>query len=156
MDTELWDEMVKNNELPDYLKNIAIDLDLNRQTRGNISGDTHLLEYPDPDPLGTLDLGPGNVAEEDDDLEEILMDEKIKNLQTLHDLHLLVDDNLTLEQVDNLLKQTVITEVPPIENENLVPQQNPVLNSEVDRALVRGGISQDNVLTGSRRVRFQL
>ena len=74
----------------------------------------------------------------------------------MHDLHLLVDDNLTLENVDNLLKQTVITEVPPIENENLVPQQNPVLNSEVDRALVREGISQDNVLTGSRRVRFQL
>ena len=156
MNTELWDEMVKNNELPDYLKNIEQDLDLNRQTRGNISGDTHLLEQQDPDPSGTLDLGPGNVAEEDDDLEEILMDEKIKNLQTLHDLHLLTDDNLTLENVDKLLKQTVITEVPLTENELLRPQQNPILNPIVDRALVREGISQDNVLTGSRRVRFQL
>jgi hypothetical protein len=99
MGPEEWDEIKETGYLPEYLETVQNEFVEPRETRTNIARDTHLLEQvPDPDP------DPDEVPVLDEDLD--LDKELVLQLKDLHQKQLLLKDDLELENIPQLFRQT--------------------------------------------------
>jgi hypothetical protein len=76
---EKWNEIKDSGIIPAYLADIEIEGELGRQTRGNISNDSHLIESAPPP---NVENNTENLADEGegDEIEELLSDDLLSKL----------------------------------------------------------------------------
>ncbi|MFN9980104.1 MAG: hypothetical protein ACK53Y_09335, partial [bacterium] len=81
---EKWDEIKDSGIIPAYLADIEIEGELGRQTRGNISQESHLVETTPPP---NVENNTENLADEGegDEIEELLSDDLLSKLNVLHE-----------------------------------------------------------------------
>jgi hypothetical protein len=97
---EIWHNIRNNGELPAYLEDIEISTKLDRLTRNTAM------------PQDTVHLENNNAVENDvegdelfDFLDETLRSDALNQLNVLHDNELLIDPNLTLNNIPKMYKK---------------------------------------------------
>jgi hypothetical protein len=164
---EKWNEIKDSGIIPAYLADIEIEGELGRQTRGNISEDTHLIETNPPQ---NAENNTENLVDEGegDEIEELLSDDLIK-LNVLHEREELMDPNISLKDIPKVFNEFTSKDPDPAVRRRL--QDNQVLeqldeagdlvDEEEDEDEVPSdpaGINVENILPyrTRRRVRFAL
>lgn len=114
-DEDIWDKIKNTKYLPDYLNDINIDENLDRQLRSdvNLPKDTHLLEQGKE--LNTTDTNQDNRDEDNDEDEEffenLISNQSLNILNVLHDNELLNAENIRLQDITSILKKNPALEM---------------------------------------------
>ena len=106
LNEEKWNEILKGDVIPEYLKSTEVEVEP-RQLRNNLNLDTHLLEKDvewdrsETDEHDDTGIGAGAELELD---ETDLSDRWVFHLQDLHKLKKLDNVNLNIEDISKNLK----------------------------------------------------
>jgi hypothetical protein len=118
LNKESWDEILKSDKIPEYLKSTEIEVEP-RQLRQNLGIDTHLLEWGRSETNEHDDAEVGAEAElELDDTD--LSDRWVHHLQDLHKLKKLNNINLNIEDINKNLKTQEYAKKQGILKENVL------------------------------------
>jgi hypothetical protein len=165
---EKWDEIKDSGIIPAYLADIEIEGELGRQTRGNISQESHLIETTPPP---NVENNTENLADEGegDEIEELLSDDLLSKLNVLHEREELMEPSLTLKDIPKLYDEVTSKDPDPAVRRGI--QDNQVLEqldeggdlvddeeAEDEVQPDPAGINVENILPyrTRRRVRFAL
>jgi hypothetical protein len=165
---EKWDEIKDSGVIPAYLADIEIEGELGRQTRGNISQESHLIETTPPP---NVENNTENLADEGegDEIEELLSDDLLSKLNVLHEREELMEPSLTLKDIPKLYDEVTSKDPDPAVRRGI--QDNQVLEqldeggdlvddeeAEDEVQPDPAGINVENILPyrTRRRVRFAL
>jgi hypothetical protein len=139
---EKWNEIKDSGIIPAYLADIEFEGELGRQTRGNISEDTHLIETNPPQ---NAENNTENLVDEGegDEIEELLSDDLTK-LNVLHEREELMDPNISLKDIPKLFNEVTSKDPDPAVRRRL--QDNQVLEQlDEDGDLVDEEEDEDEV-----------
>jgi hypothetical protein len=175
LDLDIWNKIHETKDLPEYLGDLEIETGIGRQLRSaNEAGlvpaeDTHLLEQNLPlDPMKKDD-----IDNQEEFLEDFPKNITLNALNRLHANNLLTTENLTLQDIPNIMRQNInVNDVPADSGrflENFEEEENGLEDPEPLPVMVVDPVGQNdpaavdvrNILPertrgARRRVRFQL
>jgi hypothetical protein len=164
LDTEKWNEIKNTGKVPEYLADLEIEGELGRQLRSfvPVPEDTHLIQ-PTVPVNDTLNQALDNYIDVDEEvLDELISDKGLEKINSLHSEELLNDEDITLQDVPRLLRQS---NKEPVEdsgnlNYDIADDLIPDLDTGDNRVQDPAAIDVRNILPENsrrtRRVRFNL
>ena len=146
MNEEIWNQLKETGQIPAYLNDITLEFQEDRQLRGYIPNDTHILERSDAEGdaweyLAAPDSHPVPLLDEieDETVLEALKDKFMETLRNMHTNQELTNENLSL----NTIEKRMISDS---------------AETEPVQTCVMSGLDPQNILLEGtrRRVRFNV
>ena len=136
MNEKIWNQLKDTGQIPAYLNDITLEFQEDRQLRGYIPNDTHLLEKSDAEGdareyLAVPESHPVLLLDEieDETVLEALKDKCMDTLRNMHTNQELTDENLSLNTIekrmisDSSVPEPVRTRVmSSLDPQNILPE----------------------------------